>query len=67
MKAKSAQRRPPEVNLLTRTRRAVETSSRRRRHTFETVLIVLVLVIWAGVGVAMALLLGWHPPLGAGR
>lgn len=54
------------MNLFTRTRQATDGSSRRLRPPLETVLIVLVLFVWAAAGIAIALLLGWHPQLGPG-
>jgi hypothetical protein len=54
----------PEVNLL------AHSSGRRLRtppRLLETSLIVVVLAIWGIVGVAVAMLLGWQPPLGLGQ
>jgi hypothetical protein len=53
----------PEINLFVRQQRPVESRGGRRR-VLEWVLIVLVFAIWAGVGVFIATLFGWHPDLG---
>jgi hypothetical protein len=55
-------RRVPEVNLLLRDQ-GPATAGGRRRYV-EWALIAVVFLIWAGVGVAIAVLLGWHPDLG---
>ena len=62
MNAPEPGRRLPEVNLLMRAQRPSERGPVRRY--VEAALVVVVVMIWAMVGVAIALLLGWHPNLG---
>jgi hypothetical protein len=56
-------RRLPEVNLFLRQPGPAEEGGSRRRYV-ESALVAVVIVIWAGVGVGIASLLGWHPTLG---
>lgn len=56
-------RRVPQVNLLVREPGPQSERNAVRRYV-EWTLMALVVVIWAAVGVAIALVLGWHPDLG---
>jgi hypothetical protein len=57
--------RIPQVNLFEAPERGLSMMKLPGR-TVELVLLVFVLVIWGGVGVGIALLFGWRPPVGLG-
>ena len=58
-------RRLPEVNLFLRQPGAPEERGRGgRRRAIVIALVAVVVLIWAGVGVGVVTLLGWHPNLG---
>jgi hypothetical protein len=52
----------PVVNLLSRPRQPFIRSPSPR--SLQVTLIAFAIVLWGGVGVAIALLVGWHPQLG---
>jgi hypothetical protein len=56
--------RIPEVNLFSRPGRAFSPPIPARH--LELLLIALIVVVWAAVGVGIALLFGWRPPVGVG-
>lgn len=53
--------RVPQVNLFARPRRGFAVPIPTRY--VEVALIAIVVLVWAAVGVAIALLFGWHPSL----
>jgi len=57
--------RLPQVNLFDQPDRGYSLIQLPGR-TAELLLLVFVLVIWGGVGVGIALLFGWRPPVGIG-
>jgi hypothetical protein len=57
-------RRLPEVNLFLRQPGGAAEEGGGRRRRLEAALVAVVVVIWAGVGVLIASMLGWHPSLG---
>lgn len=51
----------PQVNLLTRPSRVL--GRQKTPRVIDVVLVVFVIAIWGSVGMAVAMLLGWHPQL----